>query len=219
VPKSDDELLGDLQSALTIIREGAQAFHLRKERHHLINVMVQLRAIASFNPAKRGGSESLLHQISVQHGIELSLYSIPPKPRKGPPGLVGSVLASQTWSVRPQNGLVQYSLREWLLTPAYHDDSDNSFHSRNKIIREVANKTGAHYDDHVSTLTDSVRRGFGSKYRYDDFFVLDTSSAIFYLGSRLLRIIECKKAGLRQEDDKIIQALEHDFSGMRISLV
>lgn len=168
IPKSDEEQIIEMEKALAHMASLAKHFHETREGHYLLGVLTQLRALVAFDPTGRSRSlRPLLLEQANKYSIELNLFSRPPKPKKGQPGLVGSVLAFKTWSVLPQGDFCKYSLREWLLVPAYHNSSTNEFESRNALIRGMADKSAAHYDDHVTELADSVRRGLGSRYSRD----------------------------------------------------
>jgi hypothetical protein len=83
----------------------------------------------------------------------------------------------------------------------------------------MANKSAAHYDDHVSESADSIRRGFGSNYRGDQFFIVDTAAAVHYLGVRLIRIMKARTEGRDVGTDQSIADLDAEFQALRISMI
>jgi hypothetical protein len=106
----------------------------------------------------------------------------------------------------------------WLLAPAYHDDSRNLYKCRNDVIREVANKAAAHYDHNVTPLHDSLLRTFGSRYNGIQFFVIDTSAAVVYLGARFIRLRKLKVLGVADPDKHTaITSLDQEFHELKIS--
>ena len=132
---------------------------------------------------------------------------------------MASILGYKTWSVLPRSNYQRYKLRDWLLVPAYHNDQSNEYLSRNQLIRDMANKSAAHYDDHVTELTDSVRRISGSRYNGDQFFVIDTSAAICYLGIRFIRIMKARIEGRNPDADQSIANLDVEFEALNISII
>jgi hypothetical protein len=220
VPKTDEERLLELETALVHMAALVKHFHEKREGHYLLGVITQLRALVAFDPT---GKSRTLRPLLLDHadkfGIELSLFSRPPKPRKGEPGLAASMIAFKTWSVLPAGDFCRYSLREWLLARAYFNDRTKEYESRNRLIRDMANKSAAHYDDHISEFADSIRRGSGSNYRGDQFFIIDTAAAVYYLGVRFIRIMKARFEGRDAEADQSIADLDVEFQALRISMI
>jgi hypothetical protein len=220
IPKTEEELLGELDAALAHMAALTRHFHESRQGHYLLGVLTQLRALVAFDPMGRSQTlNPLLLKTAEKYNIGLNLYSRPPESKKGEPGLIGSVLAYKTWSVLPQGGFQRFTLREWLLAPAYHNDKTNEYESRNKLIRDMANKSAAHYDDHVTTSADSVRRGFGSRYSGDQFFIIDTSAAVYYLGARFFRVWNVLTDGLDPATDTRVTTLDAEFQALKISMI
>src|SRR5579863_3323169 len=215
IPKSEKERLLELETALVHMAALTKHFHEKREGHYLLGVVTQLRALVAFDPTgKSRNVRPLLLDQADKFGVELSFFSRPPESRKADPGLVGSVLAYKTWSVLPTGDFFRYTLREWLLARAYFNDRTKEYESRNRLIRDMANKSAAHYDDHVSESVDSIRRGLGSNYRGDQFFVIDTAAAVYYLGVRFIRIM---KARIEERDvgtDQSIANLDAEFQAL-----
>lgn len=220
IPKSEEELLKELDAALAHMAALAKHFHESRQGHYLLGVLTQLRALVAFDPSGRSQSlRPFLLETAEKYKIELSLFSRPPKPKMGEPRLAASILAYKTWSVLPQGYFIKYTLREWLLVPAYHNDKTNEFENRNKLIRDMANKSAAHYDDHVTNLADSVRRGFGNRYNGDQFFIIDTAAAVCYLGARFFRVWNVLADGLDPSTDPRVTSLDAEFQALRISMI
>ena len=171
IPKSDEEQLLELEAALAHMAALAKHFHETRQGHYLLGCLTQLRALVAFDPTGKSRTlNPLLLNQADKFGVELSFFSRPPKPRKGEPGLAASILGYKTWSVLPVGDYCRYTLREWLLVRAYHNDRTNEYESRNRLIRDMANKSAAHYDDHVTEFADSIRRNLGSRYSGDSVF-------------------------------------------------
>lgn len=83
----------------------------------------------------------------------------------------------------------------------------------------MANKSAAHYDDHISESTDSIRRSFGSKYNGEQFFTIDTSAAVYYLGVRFIRTMKARIEERNPDLDESIAALDAEFQALRISMI
>jgi hypothetical protein len=219
VPKSDEEQLLELEAALAHMVALAKHFHETNQGHYLLGIITQLRALVAFDPTgKSKALRPLLLDQADKYDVELRLFSRPPKPRKGAPGLAGSILAYKTWSVFPKGDFLQYTLRDWLLVRAFYNDRRNEYENRNRLIRDLANKSAAHYDDHVTEFADSIRRGFGSRYKGDQFFIVDTSAAICYLGIRFIRIMKARIEGRDPSVDSSISSLDAEFEALRISM-
>ena len=220
IPKSDEERLLELETALVHMSELVRHFHEARQKHYLLGVVTQLRALVAFDPTGKSKTlQPLLLNQAEKYGVELVIFSSPSKPRKGEPGLVGSVIAYKTWSTIPVDGFRKYALREWLLARAFFNDRSKEYESRNRLIRDLANKSAAHYDDHVSELADSVRRGSGSNYTGEQFFIIDTSAAIYYLGVRFIRTMKAQIEGRDPANDESIMALDAEFQALRISMI
>lgn len=220
--KTKEERLVELELALHAMRNAAGHFHSEKDQSYLLTIVTQLRALVAFKPGqpkkKHQNLKPLLLDMADSEDIPLRLYSMPPKPKHGPKGLAVAILASKTWSVFPVAGYQQYTLRERLLAPAYHDDSRNLYKSRNDVIREIANKAAAHYDHNVTPLHNSMRRTFGSGYNGIQFFAIDTSAAVVYLGARFIRLQKLKVLGETEpEKHKAITSLDQEFHELKIS--
>src|SRR5690242_5039034 len=183
VPKTDEQQLLELESALAHISASAKRFHESRQGHYLLGCLTQLRALVAFDPMGKSRSlKPLLLNQAEKFGVELALYSRPPKLRKGERNMVGAILAYKTLSVKPNGDFQLYTLREWLFVRTYHNERTNEYENRNRLIRDMADKSAAHYDDHVTEYADSIHRGFGGRYKGDQFFVIDTSAAVYYLG-------------------------------------
>lgn len=220
VPKSDEDQILELENALVHISALTKHFHERREGHYLLGVITQLRALVAFDPtAKSKTLNPLLLNLADKFDVELSLYSRPPKPRNAEPGLIGSIVGYKTWSVFPGGDFCRYTLREWLLVRAYLNDHTKEYQNRNRLIRDLANKSAAHYDDHITEFADSIRRGFGSNYSGEQFFTIDTASAVYYLGVRFIRIMRARIEGRDPQADKSIVDLDNEFHALRISMV
>ena len=77
-----------------------------------------------------------------------------------------------------------------------------------------------HYDTDVALLVDSLRRASSSGYDGLQFFMLDTSAAVFYLGARLLRIVELKSAGSGDpERGQPVADLDRNFEQLKINML
>src|SRR5438309_62030 len=112
IPKSEEEQLRELETALVHTAALTKHFHEEREGHYLLGVVTQLRALVAFDPT--GKSKTLCPLLLDQadkFGVELSFFSRPPEPRKGEPGLIGNVLAYKTWSVLPAGNFCRYTLR------------------------------------------------------------------------------------------------------------
>ncbi|WP_164639783.1 hypothetical protein, partial [Rhodopseudomonas sp. BR0G17] len=191
-----------------------------REGHYLLGIVTQLRALVGFDPTGKSKTlRPLLLNQADKFGIELSLFSRPPKPRKAEPNLVGSIIGYKTWSVLPGGDFCRYTLRDRLLVRAYYNDVTREYDNRNRLIRDMANKSAAHYDDHVSGFADSIRRSSGSNYTGEQFFVIDTSSAIYYLGVRFIRTMRALIDGRDPASDESIRGLDTEFQDLKISMI
>lgn len=195
-------------------------FHEKREEFYLIAVLSQLRALASFDPKSKSRSlNPLLIDLARESDFELELYSIPPKPKKGPPGMAGAILTSKTWSSRQVPGFEQYKLRDWLLARAYHSDTSNTYFNRNDLIRQLSEKSAVHYDKDVGELVDTMRRSFGSNYNGVQFFIVDTAAAVFYCGAKYLRTRDLEQRGENASTDVGLQKLDDEFFNLQISML
>lgn len=220
VPKSDEERLLELETALVHMSALTKHFHESREGHYLLGVITQLRALVAFDPTGKSKTlQPLLLNQADKYSVELAFFSRPPKPRNGEHGLAASILGYKTWSVLPSGEFIRYTLREWLLVRAYHNDRRNEYESRNRLIRDMANKSAAHYDDHVTEFADSIRRGFGSRYNGTQFFVVDTAAAVFYLGVRFIRTMKARIEGRDPTTDQSISELDAEFQALKISIL
>jgi hypothetical protein len=220
VLKSDEERILELETALVHISMLAKHFHEKREGHYLLSVLTQLRALVAFDPSGRSRTlNPLLLVLADKYEVELSLFSRPPKPRNAEPGLVGAILGYKTWSVFPVGDFSRYTLREWLLVRAYLNDHTKEYENRNTLIRDMADKSAAHYDDHITEYTDSIRRGSGSNYSGEQFFIIDTAAAVYYLGVRFIRTMKARVEGRDPQFDKSIADLDNDFQSLQISIV
>jgi hypothetical protein len=210
----------ELETALVHISALTKHFHEKREGHYLLGVITQLRALVAFDPTgKSQNLRPLLLNRAEKFGVELAFFSRPPKPRKAEPGLIGSVIAYKTWSILPTGDFIRYTLREWLLARCYFNDRTKEYENRNRLIRDMANKSAAHYDDHITEFSDSLRRDFGSNYSGDQFFTIDTAAAIYYLGVRFIRIMKARIEGRDPDTDISIGDLDAEFQALRISMV
>jgi len=218
--KSDEEQILELETALVHISALAKHFHERREGHYLLGIITQLRALVVFDPTGKSKTlKPLLLILADKFEVELSLFSRPPKPRNAEPGVVGSIIGCKTWSISPTADFCRYTLREWLLVRAYLNDHTKEYENRNRLIRDMANKSAAHYDDHITEFADSIRRGFGSNYSGEQFFTIDTAAAVYYLGVRFIRTMKARIEGRDPQTDKSITDLEVEFEALRISMV
>lgn len=224
IRKSRTERLEELEASLRLIHNCTKHFHETRDQSYLLGVLSQLRALVSFNPSepsnRRKRLKPLLLDLADQESIPLRLFSAPPKPENGPPGLAASILAFKTWSVDAKQGHVLFDLKQWLLAPAFHVDSKNVYKPRNDVIRQLTEKGAVHYDEDVGEIVDSMRRTFGSRYSGVEFFIVDTACAVFYLGTRYLRISKLRAAAVDDPEchESIVQ-LDREFENVKISMM
>ena len=83
IGKTDEEQLLELETALVHMSAMAKHFHETRQGHYLLGCLTQLRALVAFNPAKRGNSLNPLLLVQAEkYGVELSIFSRPPKASK-----------------------------------------------------------------------------------------------------------------------------------------
>jgi len=220
--KTRDERLGELSQSLNFIRNMIRQFHASGDDSCLyLGVAPQLRALVCMNPNNpKSQMRPLLLDLADELQTNLTLQSGPAKPKVPETGLLASIIALKTWAVIPKPRFQTYSLRNWMLARAYHANPANEYHSRNDIVRNLTDKGAVHYDTDVALLVDSFRRTFSSGYDGLQFFMLDTSAAVVYLGSRLLRIVELKSSGSGDpEREQPVADLDRNFEQLKINML
>jgi hypothetical protein len=209
--------LNELSVALRALNNSCANFNKTRDEAYLLDVMGRLRALVAM-----GGQnmKPLLIEIADEQGIPLEFYSHTPKPTKAPDNLAAHIYAYKTWSINQQSNMQKYSLKEWLDAPAYFVDQTRDFRSRNQVIKHLSNtEGGSHYDTKTAAIVDNLKRTTGSNYGGVQFFLMDVSCLISWLGERLLLTIENRQSGLAIEDDIRISRLDEGFDNVRISMI
>lgn len=209
--------LDELSMALRALNNSCANFNRTRDDAYLLDVMGRLRALVAM-----GGSNMspLLIEIADGQGIPLEFYSHAPKPEKAPVGLAAHIYAYKTWSVKQQPNMQKYLLKEWLEAPAYFVDQTRDFRTRNQVIKHLSNKEGgSHYDKKVALIVDNLKRTTGSNYNGIQFFLMDVSCLVYWLGTRLLFAIEDGNNEALTEGDSRIVGLDVEFDKVRISMI
>ena len=180
--------------------------------------MGQLRALVAV-----GGKDMapLLLNLSEELNIPLELYSMPPKPLKAPIGLVASIYGGKTWATKERPGFIKYTLKGWLEAPAYFVNKTRDYRTRNQVIKHISNKEGgAHYDKEIVAVVDNLRRQSRGNNERElnglQLFLLDVSSLVFWLGTRMGYTWNDREKGVDEKTDGRITKLDHQFEALII---
>jgi hypothetical protein len=102
----------------------------------------------------------------------------------------------------------------------YFIDRTHQYATTNDVLRQLAETDGgAHFDLDIKNIVDSLRRSTGSRYDGLQFFLVELSALVFWLGKRLLLIHDRRSTGLDFLYDAEI--CEHDkyFDSLIISMM
>ena len=196
---------------------GVTGFHKTRDEAHLLGVKSTLRALIAC------GSRSLtplLLDLADQLQIPLEFYSFPPKPAIPRPNLVASVTVSKDWSIRARPEMQKFSLRNWLICPAYFVEKTHKFVSRNDVLRQISeSEGGAHFDLSIKEIIDGLHRSTGSNYSGIHFFLIYVSALVFWSGKKLLLVNECRNSGVDANTDPRTHELDDFFDKLKISMM
>lgn len=196
VKKTNDlrRRLDQLTTALRGLLIDNNGFIETGDEAYLLGLMSKLRSLVA-----TGGPHlnPLLLDLSKELDIPLEIYAIPPTPATASKNHVTSLLFGTTWAVRPQAGMIKYTLAEWLLASTYLASETGEYKNRNEVIKNLANtEGGAHYSDKmpyvVDTLYQNVLKTGDRATNGVQAALIDMASAVWWLGNRLLILAEIK---------------------------
>ena len=209
----------ELKIALRALQHGINNFHKSGDEAHLLGVKATLRALVAL-----GGRtmSPLLLELASELNLPLEFYSAPPEEQEdlNPNVNTVQVKASKTWSINPLQGLQKYSLEEWLESPAYLISKTQEFRCRNDVLRQISEgEGGAHFDKKIKIIVDELQRQSGSRYNGIQFFLVDMSALVYWLGQSLVIIYECIQSGMDINSNKELQNLRNNFQELHISMI
>jgi len=210
--------LTELDTALRALEIGIGNFNRTREEAHLLGVKATLRALIAM-----GGKNMtpLLIDIAKHMNMPLEFYSTAPKRKIDiEPRLIASVIAGRNWNVYPSINLQKYTLEEWLMTPAYFISKTREYRNRNDVLRQISeSEGGAHFDRVVKEIVDELQRQSGSRYNGIQFFLVDLSALVFWLGKRFLLSINCDRNSIDPQNDERIKKHDEYFNNLHISIM
>ena len=188
-----------------------------RDEAYLLSVKATLRSLVA-----TGGRSltPLLIDIAENLQIPLEFYALPAKSGAPRAGLVASVRAWRSWHVFQRPDLDKFTLRGWLLSPAYFIDRTHQYATTNDVLRQLAETDGgAHFDLDIKNIVDSLRRSAGSRYDGVQFFLVELSALVFWLGKRLLLVHDRRLKGLDFSHDAEICEHDKEFDALIISMM
>ena len=213
IKKSTEEILVELGSSLEGIEKFIEQFKQTSEFFYLTAAIGQARALIA-----SGGKNQrpFLIDIAKEYEIDLEFFSYPQFNFSKNIQVASIIYRGPTWLSFPtgslEQKLVKFSLADWMEVLAYCDGQGNLV-SRNTVLRELADKSSAHYDkdkgptvnnleSHIILQNNEMHPAFGV-----ETFILDICSLINYLGKKLLYCIEAKmsKKILSEYDDYLFK--------------
>lgn len=213
--KTLEEKIDQFKNVLQVLADGCNQYNSTKKKHHLINIATSLRALVCT------GSHNLkpaLFNLADELGITLTLYAAPPRPEKPREGLIDHRYFSKSWSPFSEPPGQLYTAREWMLVSFFFVSEEKRYASRNDVVRGIADKSAAHLDDEHANSTLALAKAKGSEMDGEAFFLIDTASAVLYLGETLLRKYEIPVVLVNPENDGILQIIKKKYGELRISM-
>jgi len=193
--KSISERLDELRTSLRALNNAYDHFEKTLDEAYFYDIVGRIRVLVCTGSRTMS---PLLIELSKELGIELEIFSHPPR-TIGKERIHDSLVIGKTWSTHPMGNFQKFTLEEWLATPMYFLRHSRCFLSRNYVIREIAEKEGgAHFDKRITPLIAqlrSVNYGIGKKIKLNglQMILLDISPAIYLLGERMIQFYELKK--------------------------
>jgi hypothetical protein len=217
VQKTIDYRLHELETGLRNLEMNTLGFMQTRDEAYLLSVKAMLRALVA-----TGGRNltPLLIDIAAKLEIPLEFYALPAKSGDPPAGLVSSTRVWRSWQVFQRPDLRKFVLREWLLSPAYFIDRTHQYATTNDVLRQLADTDGgAHFDLDIKNIVDSLRRSTGSRYDGLQFFLVEVSALVFWLGKRLLLVHDRRSKSLDFLHDAEIHEHDKEFDTLNISMM
>ncbi len=211
--------INELKTALKAIEYGIEAFHKNQDDAHLLGVKATLRALVAI-----GGRTMtpLLLDLASEVNVPLEFYSRPPEENNNinPNVKTARILTGKSWSINPQQGLQKYTLYEWLKSPSYFISKSQEFRSRNDVLRQISeSEGGAHFDKNIKIIVDELQRQSGSRYNGIQFFLVDISALVYWLGQSLIITYECLQKGNNPSVSNELKNLNDYFQELHISMI
>jgi len=209
----------ELQTALKALQFGIDGFHKSGDEAHLLGVKATLRALVAL-----GGRTMtpLLLDLAKEINLPLEFYSLPPEEKKSLAPHVNTVriITSKSWSIEPQPGMQRYTLEEWLELPAYLVTKTQEFKCRNDVLRQISeSEGGAHFDKKIKIIVDELQWQSGSRYNGIQFFLVDISALVYWLGQRLVIWYKCMQKGDDPSSNNELKELRDNFQNLHISMI
>ena len=215
--KDINHRINELEIALRALKFAVGHFNQTKDEAYLLDIMGRLRALIAI-----GGKDMnpLILDLAEELNIPLEFYSYSPKSVKAGLEVVFSAYGFKTWAVKDQPGLRRYTLQEWLEVPAWFVDSTKDYRTRNQVLKHISNKEGgSHYDKKIADIVDCLRRQMGSTYDGLQFFLMDMSALVFWQGTRMICVWNCRQNGLNEQTYHKIINLDNEFEKLYISMI
>jgi hypothetical protein len=213
--KTTEEKLDELRDTLQLLADACNQYNKTKNKRHLISIAQNLRALVctgsrNFKP--------LLLDLADELNINLTIYSTPPRPDKPREGLIRHNYISKSWSPYPEPPGQLYQARDWLTVPFFFVPEETRYVSRNELLRGIADKSGAHFDDTHATSTVALANSTGSEMDGRAFFLLETGCAVLYLGEKLLRLQQIPVVVMNPQNDSILQTIDEQYARAGFSM-
>ena len=88
------------------------------------------------------------------------------------------------------------------------------------LLRKISEGEGpSHYDRVIKEIVDELQRQSGSRYNGIQFFLVELSALVYWLGKRLLFCIDCNTRGIDSSNDEDIKKLDEYFNNLHISIM
>ncbi|GAB4043017.1 hypothetical protein [Spirosoma litoris] len=190
--KSTEHRLKELRDAINAIGYSVNSFlQSRGDDMHLLTIKTQLRALIA-----TGGRnmKPLLLEMADKANIDLNIYGLKPmEPNPHGEDVLIDVPWPKTWATIPSEHFEKMSFRDWLQEPSYKGLYTNGYVSRNRLLREIADKSGSHYDEELTEIIEYIdgmqnvvynQRGIPVMLAGIPLFLLNLASATCWLGGR-----------------------------------
>ncbi len=190
--KKIDELLLELETALRNLEISYTCARESNDKADLLNISASLSVLVC-----TGGSSMrpLLLDISDAFSIPLEIFSLPLKAKQPSKQFLLSIIDGRTWNTKPEDGLIKYSLRDWIEIPLFYVDETKQHFSRQEMISNISLANEAHHSSEMHDLDDSFFSQWRlSEQNYDGFAatLLDVAAAVLWLGNRFILILKHK---------------------------
>lgn len=210
--------ISELEKSLGALIKANNQYCQEHDDTWLLFIAAQLRGLIASGISRN--MHPLLLELSDQLGIPLKLYSRPGKTNPPPMNLVANFVCGKTWSTKVGHELIEFELKNWLITPRYFVDTSKMYTTPNELLRAISERSGGvHYDEYRAPSEESLSRLYrgNDSYRISgvQIFLLDIAALVYWLGMRLVYTYYCKLKGNDPEHDPIIKTLDENMEKIR----